>query len=460
MIVALDANVLMRDPMCNGLAWRILALGASSWDVAIVVPRVAMIEAVVGYQRKIGYSVEGLDKWAAKYVGQLGLTEVHEAAREGCRAAGERYAQQLQEVLDSLGAAVHEPPEVPLLDLVERAARRQRPCDDNGDGFRDTLNWLTVIDLARQNPSQQVVWISDDSDFAAQDKKVLHEELVAELREAGVADRVRYYSSVHELVTTLVSEHPDQPLDQVRQALRDRTVRDYILDQILPQVVSLPVDPRRCALPVGAPVGRIATVNSPPSDSDWDVEVRGGLDGSAVVSFDVVTEVGILWDAPVMVGDEPSALIIKQLKISGLVTLDDYDRPSAGEITELAALDDDPGAAGWRALDQSNASEAAQRIIANFGRHTVSPEWLKTIAGQQAALNTVSPEWLKTIAGQQAALNTVSPEWLKTIAGQQAALNTVSPEWLKTIQALALLWSKRSRPGADDESGDGGNGDV
>jgi hypothetical protein len=36
-----------------------------------------MIEAVAGYRREIGNSVEGWDKWAAKYVGQLGLRKVH-----------------------------------------------------------------------------------------------------------------------------------------------------------------------------------------------------------------------------------------------------------------------------------------------------------------------------------------------------------------------------------------------
>jgi hypothetical protein len=118
----------------------------SGWQV-IAVPRVAVIEAVAGYRRKIGYSVEGLDKWADRHAGQLGLRKVHEVARQECEAAAERYARQLHKVLDSLGAVVLEPPEVPLLELVERAARRQRPCDEKGNGFRDTLNWLTVAPM-------------------------------------------------------------------------------------------------------------------------------------------------------------------------------------------------------------------------------------------------------------------------------------------------------------------------
>jgi hypothetical protein len=60
MIVVLDANALVMDPLCGGIAWRILALGAASWRVSVAVPRVAMIEAVAIYQRRVEEALAGL----------------------------------------------------------------------------------------------------------------------------------------------------------------------------------------------------------------------------------------------------------------------------------------------------------------------------------------------------------------------------------------------------------------
>jgi hypothetical protein len=82
MIVLLDANVLVTDPFCSGIAWKVLALGSPRWNIKVKIPRVAVLEAVAGYQRAIGYALEGLEKWYTKHR-RLRLKELHAAASTG-----------------------------------------------------------------------------------------------------------------------------------------------------------------------------------------------------------------------------------------------------------------------------------------------------------------------------------------------------------------------------------------
>jgi hypothetical protein len=383
MLVVLDTTAIISDPLCGGLAWRVLATAAPAWNVQVYVPEVVIIEAIAGYQRRIVEAAVGLTRWADKHAGPLGLAEVHQMSDRALVEAASSYAGRLRESLQELKAVVVKPPEVAHTTLVERAASRRRPCDDHGDGYRDTLNWLTVLSLASEYPDDQITWVSDNThDFGMDNSSELHEDLVADLAAIGADKRVRWLRTLPDLVLTLAAEHaPEAPADltAIQGRLRDEALSAYIEAEILAAAVGNSLDPRRCGLPTATTSAKVLAVGAP---NELRLTVRGAVTANeTVVEFDLEAETSIqLSLLPGATTDEsssaapieavPIAQDLKPLKFSGFITLDRYDRPIGNELTRITAMDDDPGLSQWAILDANNP----------FPWVNLSPDMLKVLS--------------------------------------------------------------------------------
>jgi len=68
-----------------------------------------------------------------------------------------------------------------LPEIAHRAINRQKPAGENGQGFRDTLIWLTIKDYCKKCHEKQITFISNNTDdFSNKAKDNLHETLNAE----------------------------------------------------------------------------------------------------------------------------------------------------------------------------------------------------------------------------------------------------------------------------------------
>jgi hypothetical protein len=385
-IVFLDTTVLLGDVEFRGAAWRVLAQAASAWDVRIFVPEVAITEATGGYLRRIVEAKAGLEGQANKHAGGLGEISkpAWEAADAALSEAASSYPARLRQHLTELKATIVDPPLVSHLILVERAARRQRPCNKNGDGYRDTLNWLSLIDLASQFPEEHIAWISDNkADFGTDDTLGLHSELKAELSTAHADDRVTWLRNLQELVVKLATEHSlknSTDLGRLQGELHEQLLKEYINQQVLASAAGLAMDPRACALPTATTLAK----GIPVGDArDLKLTVRAAaLESDAVVEFRLEADTSILIELPPEVTSDDSTLatvshgalstaaLSKPLWYTGLITLDRYGRPTGGELTRVAARDDDPGRTAWTVLD----------ISVRKPREPFNPTFIKSIA--------------------------------------------------------------------------------
>jgi PIN domain len=158
MFILLDTTAILSDPLCAGTAWRVLAHAEPAWNLRVFVPEVVVAEAIAGYRRRITEALVGFQRWGDKHAGPLGLRSVREAAEAALEEAASSYPARLREALNDLNATVIKPPDVAHMVLVERAAARRRPCDADGNGYRDTLNWLTLLALASEYRDERIVW--------------------------------------------------------------------------------------------------------------------------------------------------------------------------------------------------------------------------------------------------------------------------------------------------------------
>jgi hypothetical protein len=375
----MDTTVFMSDPACSGIAWRTLGRALSPWQLRVYVPEVVVAEAIAGHQRAIERAQAGLTKWAedGRRLGYAGLTE---SALSDLTEAASNYPASLIARLEELDATVMAPPAVDHMVLVGRAAGRRRPCDDKGDGYRDTLNWLTVLALAAQFPDEHLVWVSENSkDFGNAKADELHEDLVEELVVIGAADRVRWVQNLGALVKQLASDH----LTGAGANLRD--IEGHLKDKSLSQVIQgtladargRPLDPRVCGLPIQTVSAELAEVRE---FSDPELVSTGpGGDGEAVVSFVVTAQVVVSLTLPAGFGSEDPhvvvtsvdasgcrAILAKSLRVEGFITLDKLDRPLGGELSEVVADADDPGREPWKML--TKLSEGQQELLRTLPR--------------------------------------------------------------------------------------------
>lgn len=457
MIVVLDTTVFSSDFTCSGTAWRVLAHASKAWDIRVIVPEVVVAEAVSGYRREMSHLHQALDKPAAKYAGRLGLRDLFEDLVHDLEELGDGYPKKLADTIAALGGVVMPPPDVPHMELAGRAAARRKPCDHNGDGFRDTLNWLLVLDIAQQHPNTPVFWVTGNSvDFADDDKQGFHPDLLEDLVQIGAQDRVHWTSDLASLLLSLAKSHQEESAEDLRRVkdlLEREAITSYIETVVLPAAVGRPLAARQCALPRASVQPEILAVQGV---SDIACEVRGSADSRgafAEFSLSATTLVGL--DLASSEGDLPSgvermedgrraAAMLKVLRFGGLIELDSYGRPVSGDVSTIAALADDPDLKAWR-HGPGDVSAILAGIESIRRASTISPEVLEALRPRidPSVFSALTPNLDRIV--QDLTRSLIVPDLLAPVRAALSA-NDILP---RTMGLMAGLDVQGPRSGRD-----------
>lgn len=185
MRIVLDSSVVVEHDwnLANNDAQALLA-ACDRGAIELFVPQVVISEVVNRYEKRESKKIKALNDARA---------ELHKmrGPRSGGQLEGEAesqpgYLTHLWKVIRDAGGEIPGFPEVTHEELVRRALTGRRPFDDNGRlGYRDTLIWYTVLEVARDGHT--VVLATEDGDFRSADGAGgLHEHLIADLRQRGV----------------------------------------------------------------------------------------------------------------------------------------------------------------------------------------------------------------------------------------------------------------------------------
>ena len=297
MIVLLDATVIGSDLGCSSAAWQVLALATPGWGVKVAVTEVVVAEAVALYQRKIEAAHIGLERWAEKHLAAIGLPEARSAAESVLSDAASAYADRLRANLKASHVDLLAVTDMPHMVLVRRATDRRRPCNDKGDGYRDTLNWLTLLALAKSQPEEQIVWVSDNTgDFGADDQddeSAFHPHLIEDLESISAREVVSWKRTLADAVLGLAAEYApgsEADLKRVKEKVRDASVLTFLTTELLPSAIQQPLSPRLCALPSET---QSAVLVSAERARNLKLDVKGVVSGSAVAEFTIEVDAGI-----------------------------------------------------------------------------------------------------------------------------------------------------------------------
>ncbi|MEV0584585.1 PIN domain-containing protein [Nonomuraea sp. NPDC050310] len=333
-----DANALTATSFHN-VWWKILALGNKAWDVQILIPKVSFEEMVGHAERAEDKLIEDLKSIARK----AGNTSGFQQAIDDLRARRQVVRANRMEGLQAIGATLVDPVPVDHLQIVRRQVQRVRPCKEaTGDGYRDTLNWLTVLDYAANHPDQEVAWISADRDFAASER-TFHAELLSEAQAAGVADRLSLWPTLNALVMDLLHKSElGSDAEAAHLALMVQSIQLHVAEEAISMVLDYehfsPIDV------LVAPKPSEVAVEQPSSDSrEWPFTVN--LAGATRIN-------GVLTDGDVLV--------------SGVVKTDVYSKiiESRIDATEWTLL---PRTPSLQADQTVNSIALAMRLAGQEG---------------------------------------------------------------------------------------------
>lgn len=216
--VVLDTTELRKDWLFESFRMQLLGIRALDGALSVYIPAPVLEELIAHYGR------EARDK-------EADLARLrHNLDRLGVPLAGESqrkplgYREFLIERFDEvLSFEISEWPTVAHSQLVQRAVARKRPFDQKGGGYRDSLVWASVVELAADG--HDVALVTADLTFSEKDG-LLHPELAEEIEPlSGTVELVRDLSSW--LLATL----PSGPGD-VREAValeRDKEFTEYYL---------------------------------------------------------------------------------------------------------------------------------------------------------------------------------------------------------------------------------------
>jgi len=276
--LVVDANLVVRRDWHISSPWWSVLLGLCATNqIRLIVPEIVIREVVGNFARELASPSRELGKLG------VGIDSEHEKAQ---------YEAELRSKLVNAGATIADSDPISVLELADRAIRRVRPFNDQGNGFRDSVIWAHVLEAALNE--HNVVFISNDSGFCegkGADRK-LHPDLLAEAEAVG---DVSWFADIG---VYLESTGRDPALNSVEAEVLELIVGEWgqvavNLATAIEQSVAIAygTDDAHVAISeVGGPIEvlRLRVVRHPTSDNSFVV----GIDFRAPLTVDVEEATG------------------------------------------------------------------------------------------------------------------------------------------------------------------------
>jgi hypothetical protein len=441
--VVVDTNIISESPKLSRVEWISLSDNRADWGVTLLVPDVVVMETTKVVPREWAKQRDTLSK--AK-VGTFGLQGNLDALVQGIQNHIDGYEAQLHSRLSELGAQTVPTPDVPHSEIAFRASRGIAPYHaGDKDGYRDTLIWLTVLDVATAKPDHEVWFVSnntndfgdpsvkkkgDDNDDTPQLPRPLHPDLQQDLESRGLQGRVKYATNLRSLEQHIAALHGSispERLAELTSLLDFDALQDLLNDQ-----TSIVIPPKDAALDPGtahAVVNRLLT-----RPQEWtfsDAAGRGEDRWTANYAVDAEAEI-------LAISTDPStapSVVNKPLRVSGTAAFTKQGQPEEVQVSRIEALPDDPNRGIWAVL---NSTGFGQIDLVGSLDPAVFASFVQ--AARAAQIVTLPPEIFQAMAqaAQAATQNvTLPPETFQAMAqaAQAATQNVTLPP--ETFQAMA-----------------------
>ena len=250
MHIILDANSLIDEGYgASPRAGELLSI-AGLLGYQVHVPQVVLEELVGHYSRNLGDKIRTLRRQIANlsWLVDRELNIPIDASDQANESI--LFRDRLLARLDAANVNTPDYPTNSHEEIVKRATSRRRPFDDSGSGYRDTLIWFNLLDLAGDLDGR-ILLVAKDKDFRG-DHGSLHDDLINDLdRNEQPSDRVVLVGSISELLEQHI--HPSVQETFVQDPLGALQILGFdfvkaIALRIQPAFLNADLDPRQIGL--------------------------------------------------------------------------------------------------------------------------------------------------------------------------------------------------------------------
>ncbi|MTI48426.1 MAG: DUF4935 domain-containing protein [Firmicutes bacterium] len=202
MHVILDTNILRQDILLRSDDFNILLDYLNKTNSKVIFPQIVYEEVKEVYKRLLverenDFS-RAFEKLENTLVDNVYIKKVKEVKVE---QESEKYLGYLKDKLRIKDNEIIPYRDNYLSEIIQRAICRKKPCSEKGQEFRDTVLWLSILDITKQLTTREIVFISNNTrDFASKDNKCLHKDLQLDMKKNNL--KIHYYNSLKHFIKT------------------------------------------------------------------------------------------------------------------------------------------------------------------------------------------------------------------------------------------------------------------
>lgn len=200
MDVILDANIFRSDFLLRSKDFEILLNYLDKSESKLILPEIILDEIRGLYSSIQNERIKDVEKASRNL--NLMLTDKKDEIKVKKTNVSENLKKYEEYIRKKL--SIKEQQIIPykndyLPEISKRAINRIKPAGDKGQGFRDTLIWLTLKDYCKSCEGKQLTFISNNTDdFANKEKNDLDDLLIDECKEDYIF--IYYYKNLKEFV--------------------------------------------------------------------------------------------------------------------------------------------------------------------------------------------------------------------------------------------------------------------
>jgi hypothetical protein len=203
----------------------------------ILIPQVVIDEVFGKFQLNFQDSLAKLEK-AEKETERLLGTKIPTSAVIDLEKVVQEYKVFFFEMLKKNGAKILPYPQVEHNIIVERAINRRKPFKDNGDGYRDTLIWFSLLEVIKGSKDTLFFVTHNVTDFG---KNTLFPELSDDLTKLDIpTNAIKIISSLDEYNSLFILPELEKLGEMMKRlesnAVEKFSIRDWIEDCLLEEL--------------------------------------------------------------------------------------------------------------------------------------------------------------------------------------------------------------------------------
>lgn len=202
MFIVIDTNILFKNFRLNNISSQLVLNHLDQTQHTFCIPEVVYLETINKFKEELRNEIVKTRKGLQSI---HKLTDVWHQIRDSDFAnvdkAVKDYENYLIELAQRFNRIKLNFPLIPNIkheEIVNRAIKKEKPFSESGRGYRDTLIWINILELATSS-GEKIAFISENiNDFAdKKNEKSFHSDLIKELSDKQLQDKVLYYPSIH-----------------------------------------------------------------------------------------------------------------------------------------------------------------------------------------------------------------------------------------------------------------------